>query len=128
MARSDGVAAVRAVRELAREIRPLLLVSELRAIAADSLWLSPQYGRDTVALHFTWRREQRAVEELVATIESALAPLEVRSHWGKVTSLRAADLAPRYERLDDFRRLRDDLDPRGAFINDWLRAHVLGGD
>jgi xylitol oxidase len=127
VARSDGVAAVQAVRELADDIRPLLLVSELRAIAADSLWLSPQYGRETIALHFTWRREQRAVEEMVAAIESELAPMGARSHWGKVTSLRAADLGPRYERLGDFRRLRDELDPRGAFVNDWLRAHVLGG-
>jgi len=126
VARGAGIAAIRAVRELADDIRPLLLVSELRAIAADSLWLSPQYGRDTIALHFTWRREQRAVEEVVAKIESALMPLDVRSHWGKVTSLRAGDLAPLYERLDDFRRLRDELDPRGAFVNDWLRAHVLG--
>jgi xylitol oxidase len=127
VARGDGIAAIRAVRELADDIRPLLLVCELRAIAADSLWLSPQHGRDTIALHFTWRRDQQAVEQMVAAIESALKPLGVRSHWGKVTSLRAADLAPLYERLDDFRRLRDELDPRGAFVNDWLRAHVVGG-
>jgi alditol oxidase len=126
VARGDGVAAIRTLRELADEIRPLLLVCELRAIAADSLWLSPEYDRDTIALHFTWRREQGAVEEIVATVESALKPLGVRSHWGKVTSLRGADLPLLYERLDDFRRLRDDLDPRGAFVNEWLRAHVLG--
>ena len=126
VARGDGTAAIRALRELADEIRPLLLVCELRAIAADSLWLSPEYGRDTIALHFTWRRDQHAVEQAVATVEAALKPFGVRSHWGKVTSLRAADLAPLYERLADFRRLRDELDPRGAFINDWLRTHVLG--
>jgi xylitol oxidase len=126
VARRDGTAAMRTLRELADEIRPLLLVCELRAIAADSLWLSPEYGRDTIALHFTWRRDQHAVEQAVAKVESALKPLGVRSHWGKVTSLRAADLASLYERLDDFRRLRDELDPRGAFVNDWLRAHVLG--
>jgi xylitol oxidase len=127
VARGDGIAAIRALRELADELRPLLLVCELRAIAADSLWLSPEYGRDTIALHFTWRRDQRAVERVVAQLEAALKPLGVRSHWGKVTSLRAADVAPLYERLDDFRRLRDEMDPRGAFVNDWLRAHVLGG-
>lgn len=126
VARGDGIAAIRTLRELADDIRPLLLVCELRAVAADSLWLSPEYGRDTIALHFTWRRDQRSVEEAVATVESALKPFGARSHWGKVTSLRAADLAPLYERLGDFRRLRDDLDPRGAFVNDWLRAHVLG--
>jgi xylitol oxidase len=127
VARGDGVAAIRTLRELADDIRPLLLVCELRAIAGDSLWLSPQYGRDTIALHFTWRRDQPAVEQVVAEIEAALRPLGVRSHWGKVTSLRASDLARLYERLDDFRRLRNELDPRGAFVNDWLRAHLLDG-
>jgi xylitol oxidase len=126
VARGDGAAAVQTLRELADNIRPLLLVCELRAIAADSLWLSPEYGRDTIALHFTWRRDQRAVEQAVARVESALRPFGARSHWGKVTSLRAADLPPLYGRLDDFRRLRDELDPRGAFVNDWLRTHVLG--
>ena len=126
VARADGVAAIQAVRQLAGEIRPLLLVCELRAIAGDSLWLSPQYGRDTVALHFTWRREQDAVEEVVADIEGALKPFGVRSHWGKVTSLRAGDIVPRYKCLDDFLRLREELDPRRAFVNDWLRAHLLG--
>jgi xylitol oxidase len=126
VARSDAVAAIQAVRELSGQIRPLLLVSELRAIAADSLWLSPQYGRDTIALHFTWRREQHAVEQVVAKIEAALKPFAARPHWGKVTSLRAAEIGPLYERLDDFLRLRDRLDPRGAFVNDWLRAHLLG--
>jgi alditol oxidase len=96
-------------------------------IAGDSLWLSPHYGRDTLALHFTWQRDQSAVERMVARIEAALKPFSVRSHWGKVTSLRAGDLPPLYERLDDFRRLRDELDPRGAFVNAWLRDHVLTG-
>jgi alditol oxidase len=38
----------------------------------------------------------------------------------------AAAIAPRYERLPDFRRLADRLDPRGAFRNPWLTRHVLG--
>jgi xylitol oxidase len=125
VARPDGIAAVQAVRELADEIRPLLLVGELRTIAADSLWLSPHHGRDSVGLHFTWRRQQREVERVVRRIEAVLAPLGARPHWGKLTSMRAATIAPLYERLADFRRLRDDLDPREAFVNGWLREYVL---
>ena len=34
---------------------------------------------------------------------------------------------PRYERQKDFARLAERLDPRGAFRNDWLAAHVLDG-
>jgi alditol oxidase len=123
--RADAVAAIQAVLELGEELRPLLLISELRTIAADALWLSPHSGRDTLALHFTWRRRPEAVERAVARVEAALGSFGVRSHWGKVTSLRAADAAAQYPCLGDFLRLRAELDPRGAFVNDWLRAHLL---
>ena len=44
----------RAVRELAAQIDPLLMITELRTVAADDLWLSGAYGRETLAIHFTW--------------------------------------------------------------------------
>lgn len=125
VARADAVSAVQAVRGLADAIVPLLLVSELRTIAADALWLSPQHGRDTVAIHFTWRRRPAEVEPLVAQIEAVLAPFAARPHWGKVFTAGAAAIAPLYPRMDDFRRLRERLDPRGSFMNGWLRRCVL---
>lgn len=121
VARADAAAAIAALRPLAPRIRPLLMVAELRTIAADSLWLSPQYERDSVALHFTWHRRQREVEAVLAAIEQALAPLAARPHWGKLFLARAAPLAALYPRLGDFRALREELDPRGVFANRWLR-------
>lgn len=88
--------------------------------------MSPQYGQDTIAIHFTWKPEQDAVERVLFDIEGALAPFEARPHWGKVFLAEAASIAPRYERLPDFTRLVDRLDPRGAFRNAWLNARVLG--
>jgi alditol oxidase len=55
-----------------------------------------------------------------------LAPFEARPHWGKLFSAEAAAIAPLYERLPDFVRLVDRLDPQGAFRNSWLKARVLG--
>jgi alditol oxidase len=127
VARHDAAEALQTLRErLADAIAPLLLVSEVRTIAADALWLSPEYGRDTVAIHFTWRRRQDEVEQVVRQIESVLAPFGARPHWGKLFTAEAADLAPLYPRLPDFRRMRDELDPDGTFVNDWLRRRVLG--
>jgi xylitol oxidase len=122
VARADAVAAVRALLAIGDEIRDVLLVSELRAVAADTLWLSPQHGQDTIALHFTWKRDQPVVERALAVIEDALAPFFARPHWGK---LFLASPAPLYERRDDFAALRDRLDPRGAFRNPWL-DRVIG--
>ena len=124
--RAHAIAAIEAVRALARRTWAPLLVAEIRTIAADRLWMSPQYGRDTVALHFTWRRDQERVERALVELEAALAPFSARPHWGKLFVARAEAIAPLYERLEDFRSLVERLDPRGAFRNDWLEQRVLG--
>jgi alditol oxidase len=125
VARADAADAVAAVRGLAKEIVPLLLISELRTIAGDSLWLSPHEGRDTFALHFTWQRRPAEVERVVAEIEAALAPLGARAHWGKVFTARADAIRPLYPGMADFLALRERLDPEGTFVNGWLREKVL---
>lgn len=127
LARRHAVAAIQAVRGLAGTIRPLLQVSELRTIAADRLWMSPQYGQNTIGIHFTWKPDQEAVERALVAVEAALTPFGARPHWGKLFLADAASIAPLYERLPDFAHLVERLDPRGAFRNDWLEQHVLGG-
>ena len=114
------------LRRLASTITPLLQISEIRTVAADSMWMSPQYGRDTVGFHFTWVRRQDEVQRALHEIEAALLPLGARPHWGKLFLAGADVIAPRYERFDDFRRLCERLDSRGAFRNNWLERHVLG--
>jgi xylitol oxidase len=124
--RRYAVEAIEAVRALAETIRPVLQVSELRAVAADRLWMSTNHGEDTVAIHFTWKPERDAVDAVLVRLEAALAPFGARPHWGKLFKADAAQIAPLYERMPDFIRLAERLDPRGAFRNSWLRSHVLG--
>jgi xylitol oxidase len=125
VARHQAEGAIRAVRALGETLRPVLQVSEIRTIAADELWMSPQYRQPSVALHFTWTREPEAVARVLVDLEAALAPFGARPHWGKAFRATATDIAPLYERLSDFARLAQRLDPRGAFRNDWLERHVL---
>lgn len=118
--RANAVEAIRAVRELAPLIAPLLLVSEIRTVAADDLWLSSASGTDAVGLHFTWQRDQAGVEAILPALEAALLPLGARPHWGKVY-VDAGDVVPGlYPRLDAFRALADSFDPTGAFRNPFL--------
>jgi alditol oxidase len=121
--REHAAAAIDALRALADRMRPVLQVAEIRTVPADRLWMSPQYGRDTVAIHFTWEPQPEAVMAVLADVETALAPFEARPHWGK---LLVADAGRLYERLPDFAALAERLDPRGAFRNAWLERHVLG--
>lgn len=115
VARSDAAAALAAVRALADRIAPHLLISELRTVAADELWLSPAYRRDSLAIHFTWANRPADVLAVLPELEAALAPFDPRPHWGKVTLL--ADVASRYPRADEFRALAARLDPTGKFRN-----------
>jgi xylitol oxidase len=125
--RRHAVAAFAALRRLSGRIQPLLQVSEIRTVAADQLWMSTAYGQDCVAIHFTWKPEQDAVERIAAEIEEALAPFASRPHWGKLFHADAATIATLYERHGDFVHLVEQLDPRGAFRNQWLQSRVLGG-
>ncbi|REJ07022.1 FAD-binding protein [Microbacterium bovistercoris] len=117
--RRDAVAAIEAVRGLADRIAPLLLVNEIRTVAADQLWLSSSYGADAVGLHFTWRPEEVAVRALLPDLEAAL-PQTARPHWGKVFTLDGAEVRRRYARWDDFAALRAEVDPDRRFVNPYL--------
>ncbi len=114
VAREHALDALRALRPFGPLLTPLLLTSEIRAVAADALWLSPFHVRDSVCFHFTWKPLGDAVGALLPRIEAALAPFEPRPHWGKVF---VESPAARYPRLAEFRALRARLDPDGVFGN-----------
>ena len=95
-------------RRAAQLTLPGLLVCELRTVTADTLWMSPACGRDTLAVHFTFEQ---------VPIEGAL-----RDDRGRARALRPAPasgqgaISPREP--TSARRLRalaERLDPRGAF-------------
>ena len=122
--RAVGAAAVEAVRAVRERLAGLVLVTELRAIASDDLWLSPAYGRDSLGIHFTWRPENDLVAAAVREIEAALAPFGARPHWGKVASVEPSRLRDLFPRLGDVAERRHDFDPQGIFLNDFV-SHVL---
>jgi xylitol oxidase len=124
--REHAVEAIRTLRGLSDIVTPLLLVGEIRTIAADDLWLSPNYGRDGIALHFTWRQDEPAVKAILPRLEAELAPFRARPHWGKLFHAGAAALAPLYPRFADFTALASRLDPDGKFGNSFLDATVFG--
>lgn len=117
LARSDALAALHALDAIRGTIAPLLQICEVRTVAADRQWLSPAYGRDTVALHFTWVDDTEAVLPVVRSVERALEPFAPRPHWGKVFAVPPEILRERYARMTDFRTLVDGLDPAGTFTN-----------
>ena len=125
--RKQATEAIFAVEKLHEKISPHLLITEIRAIAADDLWLSPCYQQDSVAIHFTWQQDWPAVKAVLPEIEKALAPFGVRPHWGKLFTIEPAALRSRYSKLPAFVELAKKYDPAGKFRNEFLNRNVFGG-
>ncbi|MCJ1707837.1 D-arabinono-1,4-lactone oxidase [Microbacterium sp. VKM Ac-2923] len=113
--------ALAAVKAVAPAFDAQLLVSELRTVAADELWLSPAYQRDVLAIHFTWRNDTDGVLAVLPSIEAALTAFEVRPHWGKAFTMSGRAVRASLTRVDDFLAAAREADPRGVFRNDFLR-------
>ena len=124
--RRHAPAAIRALGTLRGRIAPLVKLSEFRTMTADDLWMSMAYGRDTVGLHFTWRRDWPAVSRLLPAIEEQLAPFGARPHWGKLFTLDAARIRALYPKLPDFRALLKEYDPAGKFRNEFFDTYIFG--
>ncbi|WP_084546218.1 D-arabinono-1,4-lactone oxidase [Glycomyces arizonensis] len=124
--RADAPAALEALRAVSERLAPVVQISEVRTMAADDLWLSPAYGRDTVGLHFTWVRDYASVRPVMGVVEEVLAPFAPRPHWGKLFTIPIPEIRSQYPRMGDFEKLRDRTDPEGKFVNDFC-AELLGG-
>lgn len=107
-------------------LAPLLMISEVRTIAADDLWMSPFYRQPCVAFHFSLHKNWPALKPLLLGIEAALAPFQVRPHWGKLFTMPPAAVQARYPRLADFRDLLNTHDPKGKFRNAFVEKYVFG--
>ena len=103
---------------------PVMFPVEIRVAAADDIWLSTAYQRDSayIAVHQFTGMPYREYFDL---FESIVAEVGGRPHWGKMHTLDAAALRERYPRFDDFVALRTKLDPTGLFANPYL-DRVLG--
>jgi len=122
--RSVGADALRALEAIRDVVAPVLQISEIRSVAGDDLWLSPAYGRDSIALHFTWIADTARVMPVVREVERALSAYDARPHWGKVFS--PSNVGARYPRIDEFADLVRRYDPRGVLSNEFVDTCVLG--
>ncbi|GAB3567632.1 FAD-binding protein [Spelaeicoccus albus] len=114
--------AISALERLGPRLANVLFVSEVRTVAADRQWMSPAHGRDSAAFHFTWRPDADAVAAVLPALDDVLRPFGARPHLGKAFHVRPGQIADLYPRFADFLALREQLDPRGKFDNQFARA------
>jgi xylitol oxidase len=123
--RRYAVEAIEALRGIREQLIRILQVCEIRTMAADDLWLSTAYQRDTVAFHFTWHSDSDAVTAVLPEVERVLAPFDARPHWGKWFAMDRSGLERVFPRIGDFRTLANRVDPDGVFRNAYLDRLVL---
>lgn len=97
---------------------------EVRSAAADDLFLSTAHGRESgyIAVHRYWRDPDT---EYFREAEAILASHDGRPHWGKMHTCTAEVLSKSYPLFDEFRSVRDLLDPNRIFANAYV-TRVLG--
>ena len=113
----DVLASLRAA--VPRLSHPVMFPVEVRVAAADDIWLSTAYGRDTayIAIH---QYTGLPYQEYFDVFESVMASVGGRPHWGKMHSLSAPSLRALYPKFDDFLAVRAAADPDGRFLNPYL--------
>lgn len=106
-------------RDLARRGDLPSFPVEVRAAAADDVWLSTAHGRESVyiAVH-RWHGEDPTA--YFRACEEVFAGLGGRPHWGKEHTRDAAWVERAYPRFADFRAVRDAVDPGRVFGSDHL--------
>jgi xylitol oxidase len=114
-----------AIEKLNDKVSPHLMITEIRAIAADELLMSPFYKKTCVAFHFTWKQEVEEVLKVLPLIEEALTPFNPRPHWGKIFTLNPSILQSRIEKLNEFKLLMNKHDPEGKFRNEFIDTNLF---
>jgi L-gulono-1,4-lactone dehydrogenase len=99
---------------------PVMFPVEVRVAAADDIWLSTAYGRDSayVAIH---QYVGLPYTDYFRLFESIATSVGGRPHWGKMHTRDADYLRSVYPRFADFLLIRDSLDPSRRFANPYVQ-------
>jgi len=96
---------------------------DLRYARQESSWLSPSYNQDTFYIGMCVREyRKKEVHPSMQLFFEVMKKYNARPNWGKLSDLSKAALEERYPRMNDFRELRNSLDPDGVFQNEFLRS------
>jgi FAD/FMN-containing dehydrogenase len=117
-----GPDALSAMRELMLSSLPdSIFPLEVRTVGPDDAYLSPNYKSATTVISVSGMPGSDYWDYL-RSVDSLLSAFSARVHWGKLHFLTPERLRALYPEADEFIRIRRELDPRGMFLNDHLRA------
>jgi len=95
------------------------------ANADEQGYLSPSYREDVVYISLI-TIAKAGYKDLFNEVETALYTYQGRPHWGKVHFLDTKTIQHLYgERFELFLQAREELDPKGLFMNEYLQRLLL---
>ena len=105
---------------ISRENIDILFPMEFRYVKADDVWLSPFYQRDTIsiAVHRYFKEDYLP---LYQAIEPILQKYQGRPHWGKINTFSNQQFKHAYPQWQAFQEVREHYDPKGKFLNPYLK-------
>jgi len=95
---------------------------DLRYTGAESSWLSPSYDRDTFYIGMCVREyREKKVHSSMQLFFDVMKKHNACPNWGKLSDVSETALEKKYPRMNDFRELRDRMDPNGVFQNEFIK-------
>lgn len=96
---------------------------DVRFVKADNSWLSYAYQQDIVTMGCVCRNASAANEyEAFKTVEKIFLKYGGKPHWAKRFKAKDEELKKLYPKWEDFKRLREKLDPENKFLNRYLTS------
>jgi L-gulonolactone oxidase len=118
-----GDAFGRLVRAIERDRLTVNFIVEARFVRGDTGWMSPAYGGDTCQLG-AYCYGTRS-DPYFAAFWREMRALGARPHWGKELDHGLDEIRALWPRTDEFRALRDELDPDRVF-GSAFHTRILG--
>jgi xylitol oxidase len=118
----NAVEAIRSLTEIGDRLDRVLWVGEIRTIMPDQLAMSTAYNRQSVAVHFSWKKDPENVMPVVREVERRLTRFDPRPHWGKISTFEPAFVEGRNPGLNRFQEFVRENDPERKFGNPYLRT------
>lgn len=104
---------------------------EIRFVAKDDIYLSPSYEQDTCFIGIIMYRPYNTTppfQKYFELFEREMYKLGGRPHWGKGIQFKEIKYDQIYPKFNQFRRIREELDPTHLFENAYLSRLFNNGN
>lgn len=110
----------RMILKIEKEQYNVFFPIEIRWVKSDDIWISPAYKRESVYIAFhTYKKAP--LPKYFQDMQEIAMEYNCRPHWAKMHTLENEYFAKVYPKWEDFKTLRQRLDPNGVFLSPYMK-------